>query len=363
MSKEVLIREATAQATDIDYMNSIRVLMVTCEWPAPGVNLTAHFIKRQADFLKAAGVDVDVFPFKGAKNPLNYMKAWWLLGRKLKRERYDLIHAQFGQSGLLALTRHLPLIVTFRGSDLLGTISDRTGRHLRASIIHKLLSRLVAARANAVIVVSEHLKSQLHGSIEAHVIPSGIDFDFFRRTARHVARQRLSLPRDEKLVLFVGRPTQARKRCYLAKQAVELLNQTMPAKLVVAWRVPHTDIPLYMSACDALVFTSMQEGSPNVVKEALACDLPVVSVPVGDVASRIGNIEGCELCEDENPKTIAAALERVLRREGRIAGREAVKTLDENVTTERVLNLYKSVLAGRTMPAAVRTMQRAPADR
>lgn len=337
--------------------------MITCEWPAPGMNLTAHFIKRQADFLKAAGVDVDVFPFKGAKNPLNYMKAWLLLRRKLRHEHYDLIHAQFGQSGLLALPKRLPLIVTFRGSDLLGTVSDRTGRHLRASMIHQHLSRLVAASADAVVVVSEHMKSQLHSSIEAHVIPSGIDFEFFRRTDKYVARQRLGLPRDEKLVLFVGRPTQARKRCYLAKQAVELLNQTMPAKLVVAWRVPHTDIPLYMSACDALVFTSMQEGSPNVVKEALACDLPVVSVPVGDVASRIRDIEGCELCDDDTPKTIAAALERVLRRDGRIAGREAVKTLDENVTTGRVLSIYKSVLAGQTTPAAVRTMQSAPADR
>lgn len=321
--------------------------MITCEWPAPGVNLTAHFIKRQADFLKAAGVDLEVFPFKGAKNPINYMKAWWILHRKLRHEQYDLIHAQFGQSGLLALPKRFPLVVTFRGSDLLGTVSDRTGRHLRASMVHQHLSRLVAARADAVIVVSEHLKSQLHPSIEAHVIPSGIDFNFFRRTEKRVARQRLNLPLDEKLVLFVGRPTQARKRCYLAKQAVELLNQTMPAKFVVAWRVPHTDIPLYMSACDALVFTSMQEGSPNVVKEALACDLAVVSVPVGDVAVRLAGIEGCEICEDERPETIAAALGRVLAREGRVNGRQAVKALDENITTGRVLNIYKSVLAGQ----------------
>jgi glycosyltransferase involved in cell wall biosynthesis len=337
--------------------------MVTCEWPAPGVNLTAHFIKRQADFLSAAGVDVEVFPFKGAKNPFNYVKAWLRLRRKLKRDRYDLIHAQFGQSGLLALPKRSPLVVTFRGSDLLGTVSDRTGRHLRASAIHQYLSRLVASRADAVIVVSEHMKSQLDPSIEANVIPSGIDFQFFRRTGKKVARQRLGLPFDEKLILFVGRPTQARKRCHLAKQAVEVLNRSMPARLVVAWRVPHADIPLYMSACDALVFTSMQEGSPNVVKEALACDLPVVSVAVGDVASRIQNIDGCELCVDERPETIAAALARVLKREGRIEGREAVKALDENVMTARVLNIYKSILAGEKAPATEQSMARAAADR
>lgn len=328
----------------------IQVLMITSEWPAPGENVTAHFIKRQADFLTAAGVAVEVFPFKGAKNPLNYLKAWWQLQRKLRHEQYDLIHAQFGQSGLLALPKRWPMIVTFRGSDLLGTVSDRTGRHLRASVIHQTLSRIVAARAEAVIVVSEHMKSQLHRSIQAHVIPSGIDFNFFRRTDKKVARQRLGLPLNEKLVLFVGRPTQARKRCHLAEQAMEILNTSTPARLIVAWRVPHTDIPLYMSACDALVFTSMQEGSPNVVKEALACDLPVVSVPVGDVAERLNGIDGCELCADERPETIAAALGRVLSRNGRIAGRESVKALDENITTERVLNIYKSVLAGKEVP-------------
>ena len=324
---------------------SIRVLMITSEWPAPGVNLTAHFIKRQADFLSSAGVDVEVFPFKGAKNPLNYVKAWWRLQTKLRHEQYDLIHAQFGQSGLLALPKRTPMVVTFRGSDLLGTVSDRTGRHLRISVIHRVLSRIVARQADEVIVVSEHMKSQLHPSTRAHVIPSGIDFNFFRRTDKKVARQRLGLPLNERLVLFVGRPTQKRKRCYLAEQAIEILDQSLPTRLIVAWRVPHTDIPLYMSACDSLVFTSMQEGSPNVVKEALACDLPVVSVPVGDVWERLNGIEGCELCADDRPETIAAALGRVLNRNGRIAGREAVKALDENITTTKVLNIYRSVLA------------------
>jgi glycosyltransferase involved in cell wall biosynthesis len=337
--------------------------MVTSEWPKPGVNVTSHFIKRQAEFLKAAGIEVSVFPFKGAKNPFKYLMNWVLLQIKLRRERYDLVHAQFGQSGLLALPKRLPLVVTFRGSDLLGTVSDNSRRHIRVSSLHRFLSRLVAAHADAVIVVAEHMKAQLQASIEAHVIPSGIDMQLFRQTEKRIALRRLGLPHDERLILYVGRPTSARKRGYLAERALEILNQSMPAKLVVAWLVPHADIPLYMSACDALVFTSMQEGSPNVVKEALACNLPVVSVRVGDVASRLEGIEGCELCEDDNPETIAAALKRVLKRGGRIQGREAVKALDENVTTERVVNIYKSVLAERSVPANLRLMRRAPANR
>lgn len=336
--------------------------MVTSEWPKPGVNFTSHFIKRQAEFLKAAGVDVSVFPFKGSKNPFNYLKAWVLLQLRIRQRRYDLVHAQFGQSGLLALPKRLPLVVTFRGSDLMGTVSDRTRRHLRFSTLHRFLSRLVAAHADAVIVVAEHMKSYLHASIETHVIPSGIDLELFRPTEKRIARTRLGLPQDERLILFVGRTTRGGKRGYLAERALEILNKSMPAKLVVAWRVPHTDIPLYMSACDALVFTSMQEGSPNVVKEALACNLPVVSVDVGDVAARLEGIEGCELCDDDNPETIAAALKRVFKRAGRINGRDAVKALDENVTTARVVSIYKSVVAEQRVPAHLRLMRRAPAD-
>lgn len=336
----------------------IRVLMVTCEWPSPGRSKTAHFVKRQADFLRAAGVDVEVFTFYSAKNPFNYARAWARLQLKLRREQYDLIHAQFGQSGIVALPKRLPLVVTFRGSDLLGIVGDRGGRYTRLSGIQKKVSRIVAQHADARIVVSEHMKQNLPPGTDAHVIPSGIDFQLFVPTTQLDARRRLDLPKDERLVLFVGRPSQARKRFELAKRAVEILNETTQARLVVAWKVPHTDIPLYMSASDALVFTSMQEGSPNVVKEALACDLPVVSVPVGDVEERLRGIEGCELCADERPETIAAALRKVLTRGGRISGREAVAHLDENLITARVIDIYRSVLANQRVSENTQLMSR-----
>lgn len=325
-------------------MNPIRVLMVTSEWPEAGINVTSHFIKRQADFLAAAGIDVTVFPFKGRKNPFNYLKNWFRLQSKLRREQYDLVHAQFGQSGLLALPKRLPLVVTFRGSDLLGTVSDKTRRHRKISALHQYLSRLVAAHADAVIVVAEHMKGQLPSSVRSHVIPSGLDLNLFQPTEKHDARRQLGLPDDEKLILFVGRTNHGRKRGFIAEEAVEILNQSLPAKLVVAWAVPHTDIPLYMSACDVLVFTSMQEGSPNVVKEALACNLPIVSVPVGDVEARLEGVDACELCVNDDPELIAAALERVLVKGVRSNGREAVLALDEHVTTGRVIDIYQTVL-------------------
>ncbi|MDP9423680.1 MAG: glycosyltransferase [Pseudomonadota bacterium] len=325
----------------------LKVLMVTTNWPAPGGPRTSHFIKRQADFLQAAGVDVDVFHFQAQKNVARYVKAWLAVRRKLRSNRYDLIHAQFGQSGLMALPRSIPYVVTLRGSDILGTVSDRSGKYTFAGRINQRISRMVAAKANGVILVSEHMQGHLPGLNGFKVIPSGIDFDLFRIMPRDEARQQLGLPLEERLALFVGNPQQARKRYPVAKAAVDLLNERLPVRLVVGWGVPHSDIPIYMAACDALVFTSMQEGSPNVVKEALACNLPVVSVAVGDVEQRIGGVEGCELCRDESPEMIAAALERVLLSGKRVEGRKAVEHLSETAITQQVIAVYRSALAAK----------------
>jgi glycosyltransferase involved in cell wall biosynthesis len=322
----------------------LRVLMVTSEWPRPDAPRTT-FIKRQAEFLTAAGVRVDVFDFRGDKNPYNYAAAWARARPLLRPDRYDLVHAQFGQSGLLALPKSIPLVVTFRGSDLLGVVSDGSGRYMLRGRALQHASRLVARQADAVIVVADFMRQHFTTEAPVHVIPSGIDFRLFRPMPKEIARARLGFAPDERLVLFVGRPTQARKRYTLARAAVDVMTRRLAARLVLAWSVPHELIPVYMNACDALIVTSMQEGSTNVVKEALACNLPVVAVPVGDVPERLAGVDGCAVCYDERPEAIAAELERVLRRGDRVDGCTAVKQLDETLLTQRVINVYRSVLS------------------
>lgn len=324
----------------------MRVLMVTTEWPRVPWG-TAQFVARQAAFLRAAGIEVEVFQFYGQRNPLNYARAWLDVQRLLTLERFDLVHAQFGQSALLALPKRVPLVVTFRGDDLQGILGDQNGRVTVAGRVLRRFCRLAAHLADAVIVVSAHMQPFVQNGKPIHIVPSGLDLELFRPQPQGPARERLGLPAGDRLVLFVGNPNLARKRYALAQQAVALLPAIARAKLVVGWEVPHTQIPEYMAACDALVFTSSQEGSPNAVKEALACDLPVVSVPVGDVAERIQGIAGCELCADDRPETIAAALARVLARGGRIDGRSAVRQLDEQLLTQQVIGIYHAVLNGR----------------
>jgi teichuronic acid biosynthesis glycosyltransferase TuaC len=321
----------------------LRVLMVTSEWPTAERPFDVSYLVRQVDFLRRAGVEIEVFSFRGARKPMNYLRAWKRLQTRLRQESFDLVHAQFGQSALLAVPRSLPLVVTFHGCDIQG-VKDEAGRPTLGGRFLQQLCRLIARRADAVIVVSERMKQFLPSSVAAPIIPIGLDLDTIPTMPRDVARRELGLPLDERLVLFVGSPTEPVKRYPLAQQAVAALNRTMPATLVLGSGRPHREILVLMNACDALVVTSIQEGSPGVVKEALACNLPIVSLNVGDVPMRVKGIAGCEICADERPETIAASLERVLTRGERIRGREAVQELDEPVVAEKVIAVYRSVL-------------------
>ena len=329
----------------------LRVLMVTSDWLWNSWGGPAVFIARQAEFLRREGIEVDLFPFRGSRSPGNYLAAWKEVHRRVRSGNYDLVHAQFGQSGLTALPKRIPLVVTFRGDDLEGIIGEN-GRYIPAGWLLRFISRTVARRADAAIVVSEHMKRWLPRSVAAHVMPSGIDLELFRPEPQEAARQRLGLSGPERLVLFVGSPELARKRYGLAQQVVGIVNRAIPTRLLVGWELPHDKIAAHMNACDALLCTSMQEGSPNAVKEALACNLPVVSVPVGDVPLRLRGVAGCELCADDQAETIAAALSRVLQRGARIDGRAAVRDLDERLLTQQLVDLYRSILpATQALPA------------
>lgn len=323
-----------------------RVMMITSEWPNPCAPHLASFVVRQVDALLKAGIEVDVFHFRGAKNPINYFRAWVSLRKKLSKEHYDLIHAQWGQSALLAWPKKHPLVVTFRGSDVEAHVDFR-GKYLWQGRLLNFLSRLVATRADEAIVVSARLTQRLPDR-DYHIIPSGLDLNTFVQLNKNKAREALGISLNAKVVMFGGDPRRPEKRYSLAEIAIELLSQQMPdIQFIVPSNVPHPQMPVYLNAADVLLLTSLYEGSPNVIKEALACNLPLVSTNVGDVRERIRNIEGCEVCIDDRPETIAAALSRVLSRGQRIDGRHAVLDLDEKLLTQKVIQVYYRAIQRR----------------
>jgi len=320
--------------------------MITSEWSAREHPAYDPFVVQQVEYLRRAGVEVEIFAFRGNKNPINYLKAWLKLRSLHDMKQFNLIHAHFGQNGLLAWRARLPLVVTFHGSELHGIVGSN-GRYTMRGAVLRLLSKYIARRATEIIVVSEHLTKYLPFRLPFQVIPCGVDFELFRPMPQPEARRQLGLPAGKRLVLFAAYSCRPVKRHYLAREAVTLLHKEFDVELVEIFDVPHKLVPLYMNACDALVVTSKHEGSPTVVKEALACNLPIVSVKVGDVPQRIREVKGCVLCEDDAPTTIAQGLAQVLRNRRRICGRNSIAKLDERLNVQKIIKVYQTALAKR----------------
>jgi glycosyltransferase involved in cell wall biosynthesis len=324
-------------------MMNCKVLIVTSEWPRYQGDITGIHVVKQVNNLREAGLDVAVFHFHGRKNPLFYLKAM-LDFHRLPLNQYNVIHSHHGQSGLIALVqRRLPVVVTFHGSDLQGIFNGR-GQITILGHILRITSRMVARLASERIVVSDHMARFLPPG-DYHVIPIGVDLELFSERTPVKARRMLGLPIEKRLVLFVGDPARTEKRFWLASESMNLLQERMEVELIVVHGVLQEVMPLYLSACDALLITSISEGSPTIVKEALACNLPIVSTNVGDVKDRIGSVEGCILSENDRPETVAAALFQVLSCKKRIDGRQGVADLDEKLLTQKVINFYQKAAA------------------
>jgi teichuronic acid biosynthesis glycosyltransferase TuaC len=316
----------------------LRVLMISAVWPTPSQPGLGPFITRQVDSLRKEGIEVTVFPLNGNKNPWNYVRAQREVAGLVKGGNFDLVHAQWGQSGLVALPKKVPLVVTFRGSDVDGIAGHRwAGKALIVA------SRIVASMADQAIVVSRHMTSSLPRR-DYHVIPSGLDLGLFKPMPMSEARERLGLDPHRRYVLFAASPTNPVKRHSLAAEVIASLRGAHDVELLVASQCPFREMPLFMNACDALLVTSLHEGSPNVVKEALACNLPVVSVNVGDVEERLGSVEGCAVCEKDDPKSLAFALDQVLKSGQRVLGRNSIMHLDETRLVRELIGVYSQTL-------------------
>jgi glycosyltransferase involved in cell wall biosynthesis len=322
----------------------MRVLVVTSEWPTPEHPEGVPFLVRRVEALRAAGVHVDVFSFRGARNPVHYMDAYQRVQVILRRQTYDVVHAEFGQSGLLVVLPKLrPLVVTFHGSDLQGIVKPDGAYDRPKSMVLRNVSRLVSLRANETILSSSHLAKYLPRK-RFHVIPCGVDLDVFKPLDRDEARKTLGIAKDKRIILFAANPQRGVKRYWIAEHAVKLLDLSYRAEILVASNVPHDQMSLYINAADVVILTSKHEGSPTIVKEALACNVPLVSVDVGDVRQQLAGVSGCVVCNSDDPAQIAVALDNVLRAGARTNGRAVAQSLDEKLLVRQVIKLYDRVL-------------------
>jgi glycosyltransferase involved in cell wall biosynthesis len=318
----------------------LRVFVVI---PGPMQGFSMIFAKRQAAALARQGHSVHVFYLAARTHPRHVWREWRRMRGELATFSPDVLLASYGTvtAMLAALATTRPLVVTYRGSDL-----NPGTRSWTLSTLSRLMSQVAALRAAGIICVSAELRRRLWWRRgRAVVIPTGVDTRVFGPMERSAARRELAWD-DRPVILFYAGEDPGGKRLDVAEATLAEVQRGLPdARLEVLWGRELPDrVPLYMNAADCLLLTSDSEGSPTIVQEALACKLPVVAVPVGDVVERLTGIEPSAIVA-RDPRALAAALVPILRDRRRTSGAAGAQECDADVVLGRVLDVLRHAAA------------------
>lgn len=292
-------------------------------------NEDASFYRQQIAALEDLGIECDTVAVPNtnsdARSVGHYARFYGAALRQSLSE-YDVVHANYGLTAPAALAqRRRPVVLSLWGSDLLGSY----GR----------LSQWCANRCDEVIVMSDHMAGELDR--DSHVIPHGVDMETFSPEPQTVAREELGWDRESRIVLFPydsDRPIKnfARARI-LVDEAAERLDDRVELRTVSG--VDHGKIPLYMNAADVMLLTSRREGSPNTVKEALACNCPVISTDVGDVADYVTDLEYSGVTDEDDD--LVDKLVRAIEDAPVSEGREQVADLGLSEMAQNIVSVYR----------------------
>ncbi len=289
----------------------------------------APFVTEQAEALRRAGCEVDCFGVVG-KGATGYLKAFAALRWKLKAFAPDVVHAHYGLCGVLAnLQRRVPVVTTYHGSDI------NEPRVLRLSHVAMQLSAWN-------VFVSPQSQAIANLKCNYSLIPCGVDLYDKNDADVAAVRARVGWKADKKYVVFAGAFDNRVKNAPLAQAAVALLNDVVLLELKGYSRA---QVVALLYAANALLMTSYTEGSPQIIKEAMACGCPIVSVDVGDVAERIAGLDGCALAE-RTPQSIADKLEQVIAFDRPTQGRERIiaSNLTNDSVAKQLIEIYEKVL-------------------
>jgi len=304
-----------------------RVLHVVGGYPNPANPSNMIFVKSQIESLVEAGVDCDVLVLRGF-GLWKYLTGWWQVRAHLRGRRYDLLHAHYAYSGVTVVNQHVPAIISLMGSDLYGKTRSDGSHSPLGRFFHGWLSRYVARRCTATIVKSLRMRSDL--GLAAHVLPNGVDLERFRPVQ---SVERLALRRQ------LG-------RYWLAERAVVHCRKltAAPVELLAVHGRPQEVVQDHMRVCDVLLLTSSHEGSPNVIKEAMASNMRIVSVDVGDVRERIAGVAGCRVVDQDSPEQLGQALATVLDAPESPGSRVAVRSLSLEAVAGSLRRIYDNCL-------------------
>lgn len=289
-------------------------------------------VTNQGDSLVSEGVIIEYFLVRG-KGVWSYLKSYFVLRSFLNKNFFDIVHAHYSYCGyLVGLTfNRRKTVVSLMGSDV-----NKRGVEL---VLIKIFS---AFFWGVTIVKTERMKSHFKNK-KMVILPNGVNFDIFKPLQKENCQKEVGFNSLKKhIIFFLSNPSRTEKNLPLAMEAIQLLSNDSVEFHTISL-VQKERIPFLLNASDVLLLTSFFEGSPNIIKEAMACNIPIVTTDVGDVRTTIGDTEGCFITSYK-PTDVKGCLEKALNYSKRTNGRSYIDFLDSKVIAKNLIKIYKELI-------------------
>lgn len=330
----------------------MKVLIIGRYKPQFSQNLLP-FVLEQGESLRQLGIIIDYMPVHG-----NYILAVRELKRKIRAFKPDIVHAHFGLSAITAELQSLvPVVTTFHNGETLNW-------HVN------FLTSLFSRRAKHVVYVAQHIHDLVYFKAKKYsIIPCGVNMEDCHIIDQAIARQQLGFEDGVKYILFGGGFDNLRKNYAILRDAVERIEQApwMPVEggercgnivCLEMKGLSRADCVLRMNACDLFALPSHSEGSPQALKEAMACNCPIVATNMADVRHLLGDLPGHYVLRNPRPTKerwdadeksldeLVALVQEALQFNARTNGRDRITELrlSNEQVAEQLIEIYKQVL-------------------
>ena len=329
----------------------MKILHIAAGLPSKERPVQQPFIKSQIESLKKQDLDISVFEIKGYNSKFTYLKAIKEIKTMVAMDNYNVIHAHYSYCGIISYLAktNKPIVLSLMGSDLLG-MRNKSGQISFRGKVDKIITAFAVNKVDHVIVKSESMKSLIRTGVPVSVIPNGVDFKIFNPRNTVESRIKLGLNQNDFIILFFGKENSIVKNYQLAFQAVnkfKLAYKMNDTVFINPYGIAHEKVADYMNAADVMLLTSFYEGSPNVVKEAMACNLPIISTDVGDVKEIIRDTDYCFMT-GYSTEEISENLKIIYEKRERSNGRKNIEHLKDDIIARKIINIYEKVLSNKS---------------